>query len=315
MVGAQWRPLGGLGLAVLALFGVSAALVHGPLQRGLILGVGLTLSLCMVAALVVLTSGTAPLMMGEVAEQWTAQELRPLSAHGWRLVNHFGLGRGDQDHVVVGPGGIVLVETKWGGTPWAVDADDRFLRSALEQAARNARQLALWRGVAKHGRPEVQPVLVVWGPAASTLKQLPARRHSSGVVVMSGNRLQEWMRSRPTDQLAIEDADGVFDEIDRHLVQRDHQERSSRPMPRSLGEMVQSIVLGLGLGLGLFLMTSWLLRMSESLIIWSVSGVTLVAAAEVARRRTRWRWELRSLEVGFVGLHLLTAVAVIRAYT
>ena len=85
-------------------------------------------------------------------------------------------------------------------------------------------------------------------------------------------------------------------------------------MPRSLGEMVTSIVLGLGLGLGLFLITSWLLRLSESLIVWSVSGITLVAAAEVARRRTRWRWELRSLEVGFVGLHLLTAVAVIRAY-
>ena len=72
MVRAQWRPLAGLGLAVLALFGVSAALVDGPLQRGVILGSGLTLTACMIAALVVLLSGTAPLMMGEMAEQWTA---------------------------------------------------------------------------------------------------------------------------------------------------------------------------------------------------------------------------------------------------
>ncbi len=314
LIRAQWRPLAGLGLAVLALFGVSAVLVDGPLQRGVILGSGLTLTACMIAALVVLLSGTAPLMMGEMAEQWTAQELRPLSAHGWRLVNHFGLGRGDQDHVMVGPGGIVLVETKWGGTPWDVDAEDRFFRSALKQTARNARQLALWHGVAKHGRPEVQPVLAVWGPAARTLRELPARRHSSGVVVMSGNRLQEWMRHRPIDRLARAHVDGVFDEIDRHLVRRDRQERSSRPMPRSLGEMVQSIVTGLGLGLASFLLTSWLLRLSGSLLVWSVTGLVMVAAAEVARRRTRWRWELRSFEVGFVGLHLLTAVAVARAY-
>ena len=112
MVRVQWRPLAGLGLAVLALFGVPAALVDGPLQRGVILGSGLTLTACMIAALVVLLSGTAPLMMGEMAEQWTAQELRPLSAQGWRLVNHLGLRLGDQDHVMVGPGGIVLVETK-----------------------------------------------------------------------------------------------------------------------------------------------------------------------------------------------------------
>ena len=116
------------------------------------------------------------------------------------------------------------------------------------------------------------------------------------------------------DGLAREHVDGVFDEIDRHLVRRDQRERSSRPMPRSLGEMVQSIVTGLGLALASFLLTSWLLRLTESLLVWIITGLLLVAAAEVARRRTRWRWALRSCEVGFVGLHLLTAVAVARAY-
>lgn len=71
----------------------------------------------MVRASLVLLSGTAPLMMGELAEQWTAQELRPLTKHGWRLVNHFGLGYGGQDHVLVGPGGVVLLETKSSATP------------------------------------------------------------------------------------------------------------------------------------------------------------------------------------------------------
>ena len=154
------------------------------------------------------------------------------------------------------------------GTPWNVNAGDAPFRSALEQTARNARQLSLRHGVAKHGRPEVQPVLVVWGPASQKLRELPVRRHESGVVVMSGDRLQAWMLCQPRDRLAGANVNGVFDEIDRHLSRRDQRERVSRPMPRSLGEMDRRIVTGLGLGLGAFLLTSWLLRLPESLLVW-----------------------------------------------
>lgn len=77
-------------------------------------------------------------------------------------------GHGDRDHVVVGPGGVVLVETKWGGTPWDVNGGGVLFQRALDQTARNAGQLALWHGFAKHGRPGVQPVLAVWGPPGAT---------------------------------------------------------------------------------------------------------------------------------------------------
>ena len=116
-VRTQWRLLALLAAALLALFGVATVFASGPLQRGFIVGTSVTLTAYAVAALVVLTSGSAPLMMGELAEQWTAQELRPMRGHGWKLVNHFGLDSGDQDHVVVGLGGVSLVETRWGGTP------------------------------------------------------------------------------------------------------------------------------------------------------------------------------------------------------
>lgn len=309
-----WRLLSVLSAAPLALFGVAAVFANGPLQRGVILGSGVTLTACAVAALVVLTSGTAPLMMGEVAEQWTAQELRPLRDHGWRLVNHFGLGPGDQDHVVVGPGGVVLVETKWGGTPWDVDADDVIFRRALEQTARNARQLRLWHGVAKHGRPEVEPVLAVWGPAARELREEPVRRHESGVVVMSGDHLRDWMLRRGRDRLSMSEVDGVFGELDRHLIRRDERERVMRPMPRSLAEMVRAIVVGLGLAAAGFLLTGWLLRLVESLVTWLVVAVVFAVASELVRRRSRWHWEARSFQVALGALYLLTAVAVATVY-
>lgn len=313
-VSTQWRLLALLTAALLALFGVAAVFASGPLQRGVIVGMGVTFTACAVAALVVLTSGSAPLMMGEMAEQWTAQELRPLREHGWKLVNHFGLGPGDQDHVVVGLGGVVLVETKWGGTPWDVDGADVFFRRALEQTARNARQLALWHGVAKHGRPGVEAVLVVWGPAARKLREHPVRRHDSGVVVMSGDDLRVWMHRRGRDRLSTSQVEGIVGEIDRHLVRRDGGERVRRPMPRSLAEMVQATVVGLGLAAAGFVLTSWLHRLVESVVVWPVAGLVLFGASELARRRSRWHWEARTFQFALGGLYLLTAAAVVRVY-
>jgi hypothetical protein len=313
-VSSHWRLLALLAAGLLVLFSVAAVFANGPLQRGVIIGTGVTFTACALGALVVLTSGSAPLMMGELAEQWTAQELRPLREHGWKLVNHFGLGPGDQDHVVVGPGGVVLVETKWGGTPWDVDAGDEFFRRALEQTARNARQLALWHGVAKHGRPAVEAVLVVWGPAARKLREHPIRRHDSGVVVMSGDQLRDWMHRRGRDRLDTSQVDSVVDEIDRHLVRRDERERLIRPMPRSLTEMVQATVVGLGIAATGFVLTSWLLRLVESLVVWLGVGLALFGASELVRRRSRWRWQARTFQFAFGGLYLLTAVAVVRVY-
>jgi hypothetical protein len=314
MIRSQWRLLALLIAASLALFGVAVIFANGPLQRGVILGTGVTLTACAAVGLVVLTSGTGPLMMGELAEQWTAQALRPLHKHGWKLVNHFGLGPGDQDHVVIGPGGVVLVETKWGGTPWDVDGRDTFFRRALDQTARNARQLALWHGVAKHGHPEVDAVLVVWGPAARKLSESPVRRHESGVVVMSGDHLEDWMHRRGRDRLSPAQVDGVVAEIDRHLVRRDERERTVRPMPRSLGEMVQATLAGLGLAAAGFLLTSWLLRLLKSLPVWLAVGLALFGVSELVRRRSRWRWEARAFQFALGGLYLLTAVAAVRAY-
>lgn len=295
-------------------FGVAAVFANGPLQRGIIVGTGVTFTVGGVAALVVLVSGSAPLMMGELAEQWTAQELREMREHGWRLVNHFGLGFGDLDHVVVGPGGVVLVETKWGGTPWDVEARDVLFQRALEQTARNAKQLALWRGVAKHGRLHVEAVLVVWGPAARKPRENPVRRHASGVVVMSGDQLRDWMHRRGRDRLSSSQVDGVIGEIDRHLVRRDEQERTRRPMPRSLAGMVQATAVGLGLAAAGFVLSSWLLRLVGSAVVWLAAGLALFGAAELVRRRSRWHWEAKAFQFALGGLYLLTAVAVVRAY-
>ena len=287
----------------------------GPLQRGFMLGSGITAVFGMVAAFVVLLSGTAPLMMGELAEQWTAQELRPLSKHGWRLVNHFGLGYGDQDHVLVGPGGVVLLETKWSGTTWDLDDRDYYFRRALEQTSDNAAQLQRWAGVQRYGRPAVEPVLVLWGQASEKIADSPGRRHRSGVLVVPGKQLQDWVLRRRHDGLDEQQVEAIWGEIRRQVEMRDPVEREKHPMPRSL----QGLVLG-GLGclvtaLVGFLLAGQVLKVTGSLLAWAGAGVAMVGAAELVRRRApRWRWPARAFQAGAVALYLLAGAAVLRAY-
>jgi hypothetical protein len=81
-----------------------------PVMRAFLAGVLCTSAVAILVFWVVLASGSVPMMMGETAEQWTAAELRRIPGAGWRLVNGVRLGRGDIDHVLVGPGGLFVVE-------------------------------------------------------------------------------------------------------------------------------------------------------------------------------------------------------------
>lgn len=310
----NWRFLLGFVAALLACFAVSSAFATGPFQRGLILGGGVVLVGGLVAAFVVLVSGSAPLMMGELAEQWTAQELRPLRQQGWRLVNHFGLGYGDQDHVLVGPGGVVIVETKWGATPWDLDDRHLFFRMAVDQVLRNAKQLEAWHGVAQFGRPQVDPVLVLWGQASRKLADQPVRRHKSGVAVMTGAQLQGWALRRARDRLTAAEIDGIWSEIQRQAGRRDDHERRTRPMPRSLAELAWGAIATVTAASAGFVVSAQILGIVGSLLLWSAADAGLVVVAEALRRRSRWRWQARAFQGGVAATWVVGALAIARAY-
>lgn len=188
---------------LLAGFGIPAALVHSEFQRGVLVGGGLTFTSGAVAWLIVLLSGTAATMMGDLAEQWTAQELAPLQRHGWKLINHFGLGTGDQDHVLIGPGGVIVFETKWNGGEWSsADHDGRLVR-ARRQLLEAKRHLTLWAPSKKHGVREVEAVLVLWGRERDH-GALPTggTRSPDGVLMIHGTNLEVWAMRR--GQLGLE---------------------------------------------------------------------------------------------------------------
>lgn len=107
-------------------------------------------------------SGIPHRAMGADAEEWTAAELAKLDTRRWAVFHHIPHQRGDIDHVVIGPGRVYAVETKW----TARSDLDRFLRGAGWQAERQAEALQALlsaRGVSR----EVVPLLVVWGPGVA----------------------------------------------------------------------------------------------------------------------------------------------------
>ena len=172
---SPWRSPGVLGVTV--------ALTPSSFMRGLIVGLGVAGTAGALWLWIVEATGTAPTRMGDLGEQWTAKELRRLRRSGWQVVNHVTLTAPDIDHVLVGPGGMFAIETKWSATTWTVD--DPRIRSAAESACRNARLLGLWQNLKPAHVGQVRPVVFLWGAGAG---ELPESFEVAGATVVPGPR-------------------------------------------------------------------------------------------------------------------------------
>lgn len=99
---------------------------------------------------------------GADGEELTARELRRHSRSGWHAVHNIVLETGDIDHIAVGPGGAVAIETKCPNTGWRWLERQDFHRWWVRQTKRSVlRARALIRQYAGvHIEPT--PLLVVW---------------------------------------------------------------------------------------------------------------------------------------------------------
>jgi Nuclease-related domain len=135
---------------------------------------------------------------GADGEKATAKALKPLSRDGWRVVHDIDTGRGNLDHVLVGPAGVFLLDTKnlHGilsvkrgvlSVRWREDPDDGYENYRLAATMRGrARVLAEQLAV-----DDVQPLVVLWGAFAQ-------RSCLSGEVAwVHGKALRDVLRNRP----------------------------------------------------------------------------------------------------------------------
>ena len=143
--------------------------------------------------------------MGRDGERWTEKELKNLERDGWLVVHDRASGYYDTnfDHVVVGPGGVFLLDTKnrWGS--FAIE--DGVLSCHHESASQSdysmpklERQMAgaAW-GLERLLKErvgwivDVSPVVVLWAG-------FDAREGTLGKVhVVHGDQLEGWLRTQP----------------------------------------------------------------------------------------------------------------------
>jgi hypothetical protein len=199
--------------------------------RGFFLGAGVAGSAGLIAVWTLQTTGTAATMMGDLAEQWTAGELRRLRRRGWRLVNHFSLRPWDIDHVLIGPGGVLAVETKWTTQPWILSPPEDRIRRAAAQAARNADDLRAWTALSAAGATEIKAAVVLWGADTHGVSPVLAVQRVDGVDVIVGPALHAWLRQVPDDVLTPETIEKAWEVLDHHLQGRDNYDNFQPPPP------------------------------------------------------------------------------------
>jgi hypothetical protein len=134
----------------------------GDFQRGVVLGAVLVVA-AGVPFYVIGLNGLMQRGMGAEAEAWTSEELRKLDARQWFVIDDLFFEHSNVDHVLVGPGHVFAVESKW--RSFGVSADpmlDRWVEQADWGAGRIER--LLW---SKGVRRNVTPVVLIWGPKQS----------------------------------------------------------------------------------------------------------------------------------------------------
>lgn len=217
---------------------VGAALITGVallapwrFVQGLVVGVGITALLSMIGFLVLALSGTMARGMGATAETWTAGELRRLRRHGWRVINGLALPGRDVDHLLVGPAGVIVVETKWSSADWHLAPPDENVLAAAEQAAANARSLRLWQTIKRTGLP-VNPVVVLWGGSKAARPAKPVAV-GDATVAYGLHAARSWIEGikRQPKITAADNIDTLVQDLQAYLTMRRDKDPTLLPPP------------------------------------------------------------------------------------
>jgi hypothetical protein len=194
-------PLASLPLAAgLALALPIALVLDGPGQWTALGVVAAAVAWAQLGAIVA-WNGTGHLPVVHHEDRTTAQVLRRRLPRGWRTLHGCTLAEHRVvDHVAVGPGGVVVLETKWRRDPTAGDLAWAARRVQLSQA-----DVA---GVLRAVLPDapVVPAVVIWG--ADEDDRLPV--YVDGVRVVKGEHLAAWLELFAAERLGRTQVDAAW---------------------------------------------------------------------------------------------------------
>ena len=162
-------------------------LLFPPYIRQILAGAWTATIVSVVWVSVFVGSGSAYRSYGGDAERWTAEELWKCRSLGWKTVSHVVRKGWDIDHVAIGPGGILVVQTKWTSDAGPIGPDLWSFDKAISDLREAARSIGL-QLYGKRWEDVVRPVIVYWGP------RLPNTREEEvlevdGITITGGNAL------------------------------------------------------------------------------------------------------------------------------
>lgn len=176
-------------------FVAASAVTDGNGSRALALGAGLLVGV-MLAMWAIGGHYTAfSWWIGAEGERSTAREIEKLGS-SWHCEHDIRHGYGNYDHVLVGPSGIYLVDTKTVGRGTCRVTDDKLTCGNVRHPGHGFRgaALALHKSLeAKLGSrpPFVHPVVVIWG-------DFPQRMlNENGVTYLDGSHLAAHLSELP----------------------------------------------------------------------------------------------------------------------
>jgi hypothetical protein len=196
--------------------------------REFALGIILTSGVWGSIMVVVTLSGTMPRSMGAMGEGWTARELRGIRRRGWYLANGLLLReKSDIDHVVIGPGGVLVVETKYSSEGWDRDTfTEERIRRAVGQVKRNQKSVAGILRPAVSGEL-VQSVVVLWGGST----EYDRVTEDDGVAIVPGTCLREWLASIEDSGLDDGSIATAWQKVKDHIARRDKFDLAHQGLP------------------------------------------------------------------------------------
>jgi len=224
--------LGTAVLVVAALIGVRALLdAVGLTTSGtfvaFVIGVLVTAAVLTLGGVAAVFSGGVNWIVGGRAERWTEGLLRELGPE-WRVANNLVFTEGkppetwevDVDHVAVGPGGVVVVESKYSSVPVDLDVE-RLPKQVQKDAVQAARNVQRVRGLLETmpGAPPVSAVLVYWGVRPKLPKE-PVRMMGRTVKIVMGADADRWLPTLTQEVVASVHVDEAWRRVKEHDLAR-----------------------------------------------------------------------------------------------
>jgi Nuclease-related domain len=149
---------------------------------------------------------------GAESEDWTSIALRKALSSSSVVVDDVQLARGNADHVVVGPFGVCVVETKWSSKAWATAAGYERIRRAIRQVRGVAASVG--NALADGGVPmHVSTVVVLWGGDVDRWAAGSHVRTVDGTTVVAGPHVAEWVARDLTERARTPAQIGAIEQV------------------------------------------------------------------------------------------------------